>query len=75
LAAIEELPEDEREVFDLVRIQGLTYVETAGVVGTSVKTVQRRLNRARLHLAAQLSEFRPSGIGDGAEPSGDRPAP
>jgi RNA polymerase sigma-70 factor (ECF subfamily) len=79
LAAIEELPEDEREVFDLVRIQGLTYVETAGVVGTSIKTVQRRLNRARLHLAAQLSEFRPSGTGDGAEQpgesSGDSTAP
>src|SRR5262249_57045591 len=27
LAAIEGLPEDEREVFDLVRIQGLTYSE------------------------------------------------
>jgi RNA polymerase sigma factor (sigma-70 family) len=77
-AAIEELPEDEREVFDLVRIQGLTYGETAGVVGASVKTVQRRLNRARLHLAAQLSELRPASSGDGAaeggEPLGDSTA-
>jgi RNA polymerase sigma factor (sigma-70 family) len=77
-AAIEELPEDEREVFDLIRIQGLTYSETAGVVGASVKTVQRRLNRARLHLAAQLSELRPASSGDGAaqggEPLGDSTA-
>src|SRR5580658_9407039 len=29
-AAIEGLPEPEREVFDLVRVQGLTYPETAG---------------------------------------------
>ena len=47
LRAIDGLPEDEREVFDLVRIQGLTQAEAAGVVGVSVKTVQRRLNRAR----------------------------
>ena len=33
LAAIESLPEDEREVFDLVRLQGLTHVKAATVVG------------------------------------------
>src|SRR6516162_2857134 len=32
LAAIDGLPEDEREVFDLVGIQGLTYAEAAAVV-------------------------------------------
>ena len=36
LAAIENLPEDEREAFDLVRIQGLTQAEAAGVLGVSV---------------------------------------
>src|SRR5262249_2289930 len=46
LRAIEGLPEVEREVFDLVRIQGLTHAEAAQVVGASEKTVQRRLNRA-----------------------------
>ncbi len=59
LQAIESLPEDEREVFDLVRIQGLPYAEVAGVIGASVKTVQRRLNRARLLLAEQLADLRP----------------
>jgi RNA polymerase sigma factor (sigma-70 family) len=59
LKAIERLPEDEREVFDLIRIQGLTYAEAAGVIGASVKTVQRRLNRARLLLAEQLTDLRP----------------
>src|SRR5262249_58441858 len=34
-------PEDEREVFDLVGIQGLTHPEAAAVVGVSEKTVQR----------------------------------
>src|SRR5262249_17065342 len=51
LETIEGLPEDEREVFDLVGIQGLTHPEAAAVVGVSEKTVQRRLNRARLLLA------------------------
>ena len=60
-AAIDGLPEEEREIFDLVRVQGLTYAEAAGVVGTSVKTVQRRLTRARLLLAERLAELRPHG--------------
>jgi RNA polymerase sigma-70 factor (ECF subfamily) len=60
LGAIESLPEDEREVFELVGLQGLTHVEAAGVVGVSEKTVQRRLNRARLLLAARLADLRPA---------------
>jgi RNA polymerase sigma-70 factor (ECF subfamily) len=60
LEAIENLPEDEREVFSLVRIQGLTQVEAAGVLGVSAKTVQRRLNRGLLLLADQLDDLRPS---------------
>ena len=59
LEVIEGLPEDEREVFDLIVIQGLTHAETAAVVGVSEKTVQRRLNRARLLLAERLSDSRP----------------
>lgn len=75
LAAIDGLPEEEREVFDLVRIQGLSYAETADVVGVSVKTVQRRLNRARLLLAEQLSDLRPETLQGPAEPPGDTPTP
>ncbi len=59
LGAIEGLPEDEREVFELVGIQGLTHGEAAAVVGVSEKTVQRRLNRARLLLAERLADLRP----------------
>jgi RNA polymerase sigma-70 factor (ECF subfamily) len=59
LGAIDGLPEDEREVFDLVGIQGLTHAEAATVVGVSEKTVQRRLNRARLLLAERLADLRP----------------
>ncbi len=42
LEAIDNLPEDEREVFGLVRLQGLTHTEAAEVLGVSAKTVQRR---------------------------------
>jgi RNA polymerase sigma factor (sigma-70 family) len=73
LAAIEGLPEDEREVFDLVRIQGLTHTEAAEVVGISVKTVQRRLNRARLLLAERLADLRPAEPG-ATPPPGETPS-
>jgi len=72
LTAIEGLPEEEREVFDLVGIQGLTHAEAATVVGVAEKTVQRRLNRARLLLAERLADLRPA-TADDATPSGDTP--
>ena len=59
LEVIEGLPEDEREVFELVGIQGLTHAEAAMVVGVSPKTVQRRLHEARLLLAERLADLRP----------------
>jgi RNA polymerase sigma-70 factor (ECF subfamily) len=59
LEAIEILPEAEREVFSLVRIQELSQNEAAVVLGVAVKTVQRRLNRARLLLAEQLYDLSP----------------
>src|SRR5262249_26952222 len=69
----EGLPEDEREVFDLVRIQGLTHAEAATVVGVSEKTVQRRLNRARLLLAERLADLRPAMSCKPTPPGGMRP--
>jgi RNA polymerase sigma-70 factor (ECF subfamily) len=75
LRAIEGLPEPEREVFELVRIQGLAQGEAATVVGVSERTVQRRLNRARLLLAEQLADLRPAISSEPALPPGDTPAP
>jgi RNA polymerase sigma-70 factor (ECF subfamily) len=59
LDAIEKLPEDEREVFGLVRIQGLTHAEAAEILSVSSKTVQRRLNRGLVLLAGELNDLRP----------------
>ena len=75
LEAIDRLPEAEREVFELVRIQGLTHGEAAEVVGVSERTVQRRLNQARVLLAEQLSDLRPAASGGPLEPLGDTPLP
>jgi RNA polymerase sigma factor (sigma-70 family) len=59
LQAIKELPEDEREVFDLVRIQGMTQTEAAHLLDVSTVTVKRRLSRGLRHLAEQLADLRP----------------
>ena len=75
LQAIEGLPEAEREVFELIRIQGLTYAEVAGIIEASVATVRRRLNRARILLTEQLADLRPEAPGGSPELPGDTPAP
>jgi RNA polymerase sigma-70 factor (ECF subfamily) len=59
LRAIDELPEDVREVFDLVRIQGLTQAEAAHVLGVSAATVKRRLSRGLWLLTEQLADLCP----------------
>jgi RNA polymerase sigma factor (sigma-70 family) len=57
--AIDNLPEGEREAFDLVRIQGMAQAEAARVLGISPMTVMRRLNRALVLLANELDDLRP----------------
>jgi len=59
LAAIDRLPEGEREAFDLVRIQGMSQAEAAQVLEVSVMTVNRRLNRGLQLLAAALRDLYP----------------
>src|SRR5215831_17408990 len=65
LEAIDGLPADEREAFDLVRIQGLTYAEAAELQGVAPKTVQRRLDRGLQLLTERLGD-----LGPGATPPG-----
>ena len=59
IEAIEALPADEREAFDLVRIQGLPQAEAAEVLGVAPKTVKRRLDRALRLLMERLSDLGP----------------
>ena len=67
LAAVAELPEEEREAFDLVRIQGMSQAEAAQVLGVSAMTVNRRLNRGLQLLAAALGDLRPDADAPGSD--------
>ena len=60
---IDQLPEDEKEAFDLVRIQGLSQAEAARMLDVSPMTVMRRLNRGLQSLAASLADLHPN-LGD-----------
>jgi RNA polymerase sigma-70 factor (ECF subfamily) len=64
LAAIAGLPDDEREVFDLVRIQGLALAEAGRALGVSDTTVKRRLNQGLKLLAASLGDLYPTDSDD-----------
>ncbi len=60
--AIDDLPDEEREVFSLIRIQGMTRGEVAEILGVSVKTVQRRINHAILLLIEAIGDLRPVAV-------------
>lgn len=55
-AAIEMLPEREREVLVLREFEGLKYREIADLLGIPIGTVMSRLYTARRNLAEQLGE-------------------
>ncbi len=54
---VEELPAEERDVFDLLWYQGQTQAEAARVLGVSVPTVKRRWLAARLSLQERLKNW------------------
>ena len=70
LEAFDQLGAEEREVLGLIRIQGLTHDEAAEVLGVSTKTIQRRLNRGRVLLAAMLNDFQDRGAAGAADAGG-----
>ncbi len=59
IEVIDSLPADEREAFDLVRIQGMSQPEAAEVLGVSPKTVKRRIDRGLQMLSESLGDLRP----------------
>jgi RNA polymerase sigma-70 factor (ECF subfamily) len=60
LQAIDELPDDEREAFCLVRVQGMTQIEASQLLGVSTATVKRRLNRGLRLLTEKLADLGPA---------------
>ena len=61
--AIDGLPGDCREVFQLSREQGLKYAEIATALEISVKTVEKRMGHALAELRQRLAPWLPSGTG------------
>ena len=59
LEAIDSLPEEEREAFCLVRLQGMTQTEVAQLLGVAASTVMRRLDRSLRLLTKKLADLRP----------------
>jgi RNA polymerase sigma-70 factor (ECF subfamily) len=68
IEAIDTLPDEEREAFDLVRIQGMTQVEAAVVLGVAPKTVKRRLDRGLRLLTRRLSDLGSDAPGSASPP-------
>jgi RNA polymerase sigma-70 factor (ECF subfamily) len=64
-AAIDELPEEFREVIVLRELEGLSYKQIAAVAGVPVGTVMSRLARARGRLEHALA---PSMVEEGGLP-------
>ena len=54
LAALQALPDDQREALILVGASGLSYEEAAEVLVTRIGTVKSRVSRARARLEAML---------------------
>jgi RNA polymerase sigma factor (sigma-70 family) len=65
-AALEELPDEQREVFVAHEMEGRSFKELAGETGVSVNTLLSRKRYAVLHLRRRLKaiyeEFKRSGI-------------
>jgi RNA polymerase sigma-70 factor, ECF subfamily len=53
--ALNKLRPEYREAILLVGVQGLSYEDAAGAMGTAVGTAKSRVNRARKHMAEFLS--------------------
>jgi len=64
---VQSLPDEEREVFDLIFYQGLSQDEVAGMLGVAVRTVKRRWRSARLLLHALTNPGQASALTTGAE--------
>lgn len=57
LHAIGELPDEEREVVELLYFHGYTQPEASEIIGVHEDTVKRRWSRARIKLADHLKDF------------------
>ncbi len=57
-AAVEELPEEQREVFLMRQVQGMAFKDIADVIGVPENTVKSRMRYALERLQRALDEYR-----------------
>ena len=57
LAAVDELPDEQREVFLLREVSNVPFKEIAEIVGVPENTVKSRMRYALERLQAALSDF------------------
>ena len=53
-AALEDLPEDQREALVLIGANGFSYEEAAEITGVAIGTIKSRVSRARSKLMSEL---------------------
>jgi RNA polymerase sigma-70 factor (ECF subfamily) len=58
--ALRELPEQCRTIFQMSRFEELKYMEIAGRLGISVKTVENQMGKALKLLRGKLADFLPA---------------
>ncbi len=58
--ALKELPEQCRTIFQMSRFEELKYMEIAGRLGISVKTVENQMGKALRILRTKLADFLPT---------------
>lgn len=60
-AAVADLPDRCREIFELSRVHGLKYGEIAEALGISIKTVETQMGKALRRLRERLAPWLPGG--------------
>ncbi|HET6939256.1 MAG TPA: RNA polymerase sigma factor SigM [Nocardioides sp.] len=75
LAALDQLPADQRAALVLVDMEGYPVAEVADMLDCAVGTVKSRCSRGRARLAALLGVLKPGGEADHASPGNPDPLP
>lgn len=75
LAALAQLPPDQRAALVLVDMEGYPVADVAQMLDCAVGTVKSRCSRGRARLAELLSILRPDRQGEVAHPAGGNPVP